>query len=114
VSSTDKIILGIESSCDETAAALVRADRTICAHQIASSAEIHASYGGVVPEIAARQHLDIIDRVIKHSFDEAGLTPNDIDGVAATGGPGPYWRGVGWHHDSQSDCPYYGCSFLCG
>jgi N6-L-threonylcarbamoyladenine synthase len=88
VSSTDKIILGIESSCDETAAALVRADRTICAHQIASSAEIHASYGGVVPEIAARQHLDIIDRVIKHSFDEAGLTPNDIDGVAATGGPG--------------------------
>ena len=83
-----KIILGIESSCDETAAALVRADRTILAHQIASSAEIHASYGGVVPEIAARQHLDIIDRVVENAFAEAGLTPADIDGVAATGGPG--------------------------
>ncbi len=88
MNTTSKIILGIESSCDETAAALVREDRAICAHQIASSAEIHASYGGVVPEIAARQHLDIIDTVIKYAFDEAGLTLNDIHGVAATGGPG--------------------------
>jgi len=82
------VILGIESSCDETAAALVRADRKILSHQIASSADIHASFGGVVPEIAARQHLDIIDKVIAAALEEAGMSFADIDGVAATGGPG--------------------------
>lgn len=84
----ETIILGIESSCDETAAALVRSDRKILSHQIASSADIHASFGGVVPEIAARQHLDIIDRVIAAAFKEAGMSFGDIDGVAATSGPG--------------------------
>lgn len=82
------VILGIESSCDETAAALVRSDRKILSHQIASSADIHASFGGVVPEIAARQHLDIIDKVIAAALKEAGMSFDDIDGVAATGGPG--------------------------
>lgn len=82
------IILGIESSCDETAAALIGSDREILSHHIASSAEIHASFGGVVPEIAARQHLDIIDKVVEAAFAEAGLTMADIDAVAATGGPG--------------------------
>ncbi len=82
------IILGIESSCDETAAALVGSDRKILSHQIASSADIHASFGGVVPEIAARQHLDIIDKVIAAALKEAGMSFDDIDGVAATGGPG--------------------------
>ena len=84
----ETIILGIESSCDETAAALVRSDRQILSHQIASSAELHASFGGVVPEIAARQHLDIIDKVIAATLKEAGMTFDDINGVAATGGPG--------------------------
>ena len=82
------IILGIESSCDETAAALIGSDRKILSHHIASSAEIHASFGGVVPEIAARQHLDIIDKLVEAAFAEAGLTMADIDAVAATGGPG--------------------------
>ena len=82
------IILGIESSCDETAAALIGSDREILSHHIASSAEIHASFGGVVPEIAARQHLDIIDKVVEAAFAEAGLTMADLDAVAATGGPG--------------------------
>ena len=59
------LILGLESSCDETAAAIVRSDRTILAQQIASSAALHAEHGGVVPEMAARQHLDIMDHLSK-------------------------------------------------
>lgn len=83
-----KVILGIESSCDETAAALVTSARAILAHEIASSAEIHAGFGGVVPEIAARQHLELIDKVILSTLKKAGLDFADLDGVAATGGPG--------------------------
>ena len=58
------LMLGIESSCDETAAALVKGDGTILASEIASQMEVHAAHGGVVPEIAARAHLDAIDRII--------------------------------------------------
>ena len=58
------LMLGIESSCDETAAALVKSDGTILASEIASQMEVHAAHGGVVPEIAARAHLDAIDSVI--------------------------------------------------
>ena len=82
------IILGIESSCDETAAALVRCDGTILAHQIASQAETHAAHGGVVPEVAARGHLETIRPVIKACLDEAGIGFEKVDGIAATGGPG--------------------------
>jgi len=82
------IILGIESSCDETAAALVTDDRQILAQQIASSAPIHADFGGVVPEIAARQHLEMITPVITNTLAQAGVKLSEIDGVAATGGPG--------------------------
>jgi len=82
------IILGIESSCDETAAALVRCDGTILAHQIASQAETHAAHGGVVPEVAARGHLDTIQPVITACLKEAGLSLDDVSGIAATGGPG--------------------------
>ena len=82
------IILGLESSCDETAAAIVRSDRTILAQQIASSATLHAKHGGVVPEIAARQHLDVIDKVIDSVCKEAGCQLTELDGIAATGGPG--------------------------
>ena len=82
------IILGIESSCDETAAALVSDRREILAHQIMSSAHQHQLYGGVVPEMAARQHLDSIDLVIPATLKQAGLTLADIDGIAATAGPG--------------------------
>ena len=82
------LILGIESSCDETAAALVSSDARILAEHIASSADQHAAHGGVVPEIAARQHLDVIDSVIEAVCAKAGCGLADLDGIAATGGPG--------------------------
>ncbi|MDB2390393.1 tRNA (adenosine(37)-N6)-threonylcarbamoyltransferase complex transferase subunit TsaD [Alphaproteobacteria bacterium] len=81
-------ILGIESSCDETAAAIVSADKSIHANKIASQIETHAKHGGVVPEVAARAHLDMIDDVIASALTDAGMTFEDIDGVAATAGPG--------------------------
>ena len=82
------IMLGIESSCDETAAAIVAADKIIYANEIASQIESHAKHGGVVPEVAARAHLEMIDQVIRDALATAGLTMGDIDAVAATGGPG--------------------------
>ena len=82
------LMLGIESSCDETAAALVKSDGTILASEIASQMEVHAAHGGVVPEIAARAHLDAIDSVIEGALEKAGVTMGDLDGGAATGGPG--------------------------
>ena len=84
----DFTILGIESSCDETAAAVVSADKSIHANKIASQIETHAKHGGVVPEVAARAHLDMIDDVIASALADAGMTFDDIDGVAATAGPG--------------------------
>jgi len=82
------LILGIETSCDETAAALVRDDRTILADVVLSQLDEHQPYGGVVPEIAARAHLDHIDRLVAEAFDRAGVSLNDVDAVAATCGPG--------------------------
>ncbi len=83
-----KVVLGIESSCDETGVALVRADRVILAERLASQLDEHAAFGGVVPEIAARAHLEILDRLIAHVMADASLTWRDLDGVAATAGPG--------------------------
>lgn len=82
------LILGIESSCDETAAALVDGARHIHANIIASSSQTHAAYGGVVPEIAARAHLDTLAPVITAALQDAGVSWDKIDGIAATGGPG--------------------------
>ena len=82
------LVLGIESSCDETAAAVVRSDGTVLSSEVASQMEIHAAHGGVVPEIAARAHLDSIDSVITAALHTAGVDLGTIDGVAATGGPG--------------------------
>ncbi len=82
------IVLGIESSCDETAAALVRADRTILAQHIASQDEAHAPYGGVVPEIAARAHAERLAPLIAATLADAGMVLADVDAVAATAGPG--------------------------
>lgn len=82
------IMLGIESSCDETAAAIVVDDKTILANEIASQIQTHAKHGGVVPEVAARAHLEVIDRVIFDALATAKLKIADIDGVAATAGPG--------------------------
>ena len=82
------IVLGIESSCDETAAAVVDGDRRILSNIIFSQLEEHRPYGGVVPEIAARSHLDHIDGIVERAINEAGVTFSDLDGIAATGGPG--------------------------
>jgi N6-L-threonylcarbamoyladenine synthase len=82
------IVLGIETSCDETAAALVSADRRILAETILSQLDEHRPFGGVVPEIAARSHLEHLDRLIERTMGDAGLGFADLAGIAATGGPG--------------------------
>ncbi len=82
------IVLGIETSCDETAAAVVTGEREILAEEIRSQMEEHRPYGGIVPEIAARAHLEIIDSLVARAMDRAGIGYGELDGVAATGGPG--------------------------
>ena len=82
------LILGLESSCDETAAALVTGDRRVLAHKLAGQEAAHRPYGGVVPEIAARAHVEIIGPLVTAALDEAGVSLSDVDAVAATAGPG--------------------------
>ena len=82
------MILGIETSCDETAAALITAEGEIRANVVSSQAELHARYGGVVPEVASRRHLELVTPVIREALDEAGATLGDVDTVAVTAGPG--------------------------
>ena len=82
------LILGIETSCDETAAAVVADDRTICASLVRSQLDQHAPYGGVVPEVAARAHLAHLNPLIRRALDEAQVGLDAIDAVAATAGPG--------------------------
>ena len=82
------VCLGIESSCDETSAAVVDSNKNILAHIIYSQIPEHQKYGGVVPELAARAHILAIDEVIKLTLERAGKTINDIDVIAATAGPG--------------------------
>ena len=82
------LILGIETSCDETAAAIVADDRRILVDCVLSQTEEHRPYGGVVPEIAARSHLDHLDRLIAEALTKTGLGFADLDAVAATCGPG--------------------------
>ncbi len=81
-------ILGIETSCDETAAAVVTADREILANIVRSQVQEHAVYGGVVPEIASRAHIEFLDGIIEQALAEAGLAIGEIDGIAVTAGPG--------------------------
>ena len=82
------IVLGIETSCDETAAAVVRGDGTILSNMVLSQIKDHAAFGGVVPEIAARAHLDHLDTIIRAAMDEAHVSFAELSGVAATCGPG--------------------------
>lgn len=82
------LILGIESSCDETAAAVVRDGREILSSVISSQIEIHKPFGGVVPELAAREHLDKIDPIVEEALREANVSLGEIDAVAVTQGPG--------------------------
>ncbi len=81
-------ILAFESSCDETAAAVVRDGRTVLSDAIASQADMHATYGGVVPEIASRKHVEAIAGLTDQALEQAGLTRADIDAVAVTYAPG--------------------------
>lgn len=82
------IVLGIETSCDETAVALIDGERRILANLVLSQLEEHKAFGGVVPEIAARAHMDHLDTLIKAAMQDAGLSFSDLSGVAATCGPG--------------------------
>ncbi len=82
------LILGIESSCDETAAALVTSDRCVLAHRLAGQEEAHRPYGGVVPEIAARAHVEILVPLVEAALADAGVSLADVDAIAATAGPG--------------------------
>ena len=81
-------VLGIETSCDETAAAVVEDGVSILSNQITSQVAIHARYGGIVPEVASRQHLLAIIPIIQQAMAEAKATWNDLDGMAVTIGPG--------------------------
>jgi len=82
------LILGIETSCDETAAAVVRDGKTVLSNVIASQVEFHKKYGGVVPEIASRKHLESIVPVITEALQKASVTFDNLDGIAVTQGPG--------------------------
>ena len=86
------IILGIESSCDETAASVLTEDQygipTVLSNIISSQIDIHKEFGGVVPELAARSHIDKIDWIVKKAIDDSGVNIKDIDAVASTAGPG--------------------------
>jgi N6-L-threonylcarbamoyladenine synthase len=82
------LVLGIETSCDETAAAIVRDGREIISSVIASQIETHKRFGGVVPELASREHLDKIVPIVEEAFERAKIAPAEIDGIAVTVGPG--------------------------
>src|SRR5216110_1656621 len=83
-----KVILGIESSCDETAAAVLADGRRILSSIVASQDDVHAPYGGVVPELASRRHLEMIVPVVEKALADAGARLPDLDGIAVTQGPG--------------------------
>src|ERR1043165_3244948 len=83
-----RTLLGVETSCDETAAAIVTEDGWILANVVSSQAELHARYGGVVPVIASRRHLELVAPVVEEALAEAELSLHDVASVAVTRGPG--------------------------
>ena len=84
----DVMILAIESSCDETAASVVKNGREVLSNVISSQIELHKLYGGVVPEIASRKHIEKINQVIEEALSEANVTLDDLDAIGVTYGPG--------------------------
>jgi N6-L-threonylcarbamoyladenine synthase len=82
------VILAMETSCDETAAALVSDDGRVLSNVISSQAELHARYGGVVPEVASRRHLELVTPVVRETLEQAGASLDDVERVAVTRGPG--------------------------
>jgi N6-L-threonylcarbamoyladenine synthase len=83
-----RLVLGLESSCDETAVAVVGADRRVLSRRVASQDDAHRPYGGVVPEIAARAHVEVLAPMVEAALEEAGVTLGEVDAIAATAGPG--------------------------
>ena len=84
----NSLIMGIESSCDETACAIVKGGREVLANVVASQIKIHEEYGGVIPEIAAREHLEAINVVIDEALKQASINGSEISAFASTVGPG--------------------------
>ena len=86
------LILGIESSCDETAASIISENEQgypiVLSNIVSSQVDVHKKFGGVVPELAARSHIEKIDWIVKKAIDDSGIDINDIDAVATTAGPG--------------------------
>ena len=87
----DTYIMGIETSCDETSIAIVKNGREVLSNIINSQIKIHELYGGVVPEIASRCHIEVINEIMKESLKETNITLKDISGVAVTYGPRFSW-----------------------
>ena len=83
-----ELILGVETSCDETAAGVVTGDGRILANVVSSQADLHARYGGVVPEVASRRHLELVAPVVTEAFERANAGLEDLDAIAVTRGPG--------------------------
>jgi N6-L-threonylcarbamoyladenine synthase len=113
------LILGIESSCDETAAAVVRGGREILSSIISSQIELHRPFGGVFPELAAREHLEKIEPVVREALEQAGVAFQDLDAVAVTQGPGligsllvgvSYAKALAW----GLDIPFVGVNHIEG
>src|SRR2546428_14159005 len=86
--SIGKVVLGIESSCDETAAAVLVDGRRVLSSVVASQDDVHAPYGGVVPELASRRHIEVIVPVVDKALSDAGVKLGDLHGIAVTQGPG--------------------------
>jgi N6-L-threonylcarbamoyladenine synthase len=84
----NSLVLGIESSCDETAVSVVRNATQVLASEVSSQIETHRQYGGVVPEVASRQHLETLPRLVEQAFQKAGVSYGDLTGVAVTAAPG--------------------------
>ena len=82
------LVLGIESSCDEMAAAVLRGGREIISSAVHGQGKVHAPYGGVVPELASRDHVRVVSDVVEAALREAGVSISDLDGLAVTAGPG--------------------------
>ena len=104
-------ILAIESSCDETAAAVVRNGREVLSNVIYSQIDLHTLYGGVVPEIASRKHIDKINQVVEKAITDSGMQLKDMDAIAVTYGPGlvgPLLVGVSYYRRAS-----YRRTYLC-
>ena len=82
------IVLGIETSCDETAAAVLDGGRKVLSNIVASQDDVHGPYGGIVPELASRRHIEVVLPVLRRALDSAGIGLRDLDGLAVTQGPG--------------------------